>query len=409
MIADSGDIRSVLRPADDGLSHARLAQVLAALEAGDARTADSLLAAEAGSESGPRRLDDTQWLADLAQARMAAQDWSAALLIQRILQAAGHTGQESLLPWLTWRAEHQPAFHAQFEARAPLDRLKRFLDRRLPHAVTAIRTERMPPGLVAMAIFRHHLRVEGTDEEVVIIEKVLSTEPYDLARIEQEHLLFSAMPAAALMAPDYVGRLVEGRFASNFHGFFPGWPLDIARWVATHSGLLYRYWCIVPPMSVRGGPRIAPIYLDHLARIIAQDVPPQVLPLLDRQPLPAIAARLAERAAAIEEVVRIVPRFVFHDDLHCGNILVNEIGQMAIIDWDNWAVAPIGTGWQFHATEDWIPEIDLDRITWARELPSGIGRDQLMLMAAFWGWHKALRESKWLLAARWLEKIARYA
>jgi hypothetical protein len=32
-----------------------------------------------------------------------------------------------------------------------------------------------------------------------------------------------------------------------------------------------------------------------------------------------------------------------------------------------------------------------------------------MLMAALWGWNKALRDSKPDLAARWLEKLVRYA
>jgi hypothetical protein len=74
-----------------------------------------------------------------------------------------------------------------------------------------------------------------------------------------------------------------------------------------------------------------------------------------------------------------------------------------------WALAPIGTGWRFYATHEVLAEPEVDRIGWARALPPEVTGHNMMLMASLWGWHRALRDQKLELAARWLEKLVRYA
>jgi hypothetical protein len=393
----------------NSVDHAALDQAVQALEQGDAAAAEAAMARACPELGGAALLRDPARLDQLAKELNADLAWSSALLVHRLKVAAGHLGYGDLRPWLAWRVANQPIFHQMFEDAAPLARLRTHLEAQLGQRIASMRTERMRPGLIAMAIFRHHVTLEGSGREVAIVEKVLSTEAYDVRRVEHEDLLFTKMPAAALMATPYYGMKQDGPFASSFHEFFAGEPLDLSRWVLTNAELLYRYWSIVPPEALRRGPKIAPVYYDNLFRLQQGEVPPQVAAHLHVLTPEEVARLINERRESIDAKIAAMPRFVFHDDLHCGNILVDPRGAMAIIDWDNWAMAPLGTGWHFHAEEDWIEEIQLERVTWARPLPPGMGVRELMLMASLWGWHKALREAKWLLAARWLEKILRYS
>jgi hypothetical protein len=397
-------------PESEGLSAkgTSLRDALACLRGNDTPGAERALAAALGpNEKG--WLSASWRLTEQAEAMTASLDWTNAHLVYEILVASGRARFDWIRDRLAWRAAHLTAFLDRFEKTPAIDRLRDFLEKQLGRPVDRIETARLKPGFVGMAIYRHRIAFADGGPPLAMIEKVLSAEARDTRRVRHEQLLFTSMPAEDLLAPPYYGVLAEGDFVSCFQGFFPGEPLALDLWIATQADLLYRYWMMPPPPKLAKGPFLGPHYLDQLRRIIAKDVPKDVKRALRAVSLDEAAETLRGRSAAVEAAIVATPVFVFHDDLHCGNILVDGAGGMAIIDWDNWALAPLGTGWCFYSTAEEIPPIDIERIRAARVLPPEIGQRELMLMAALWGWNKALRDSKPDLAARWLEKLVRYA
>lgn len=385
-----------------------LRNALARLRADDKPGAEQSLAAALGpckggwlAASGP--------LSSRAEAMTAALDWVGAHLVYEILVASGRARFDWIRSRLAWRAAKLPEFRARFEVTPPIDRLRHFLEGQFRRPVARIGTKRMTPGFVGMAIYRHRIDFADGDAPVTLIEKVLSNEARDMRRARHEQLLFTSMPPDQLLAPPYYGLLAEGDFVSCFQGFFPGEPLALDLWIPTQEALLYQYWTMLPSPRLSSGPYLAVNYIDRVRQVIAKDVPKHVRRALRAVSLDEAALTLARRFGAIEATIAAMPVFIFHDDLHCGNILVDGAGGMAIIDWDNWSLAPLGTGWCFYSTAETLPEIDIPRLRAGRDLPASCGQRELMLMAALWGWHKALRESKAELAARWLERVVRHA
>ncbi len=383
---------------------AALAIAVDSLRSDNRAAAEAALAGAFGAAPAGGWLAATEALAARAQALVEAMDWIAAHRVYEILVQLGHRYFDWHRERLAWRARNQDAFRAQFEAQDPILRLRPFLEEKLGRPISSITTKALKPGYVGMAIYRHRIRFADGDDRLVIIEKVMSDECRDTRRVDAERLLFTIVPPASLLAPPYHGVLPMGSFVSTFQGFSPGAPLPIADWAETYAALLYRYWSVVPSERLTGGPRLAKVYLDRVREVIEKKLPEQVPHYLRTTAIDDAALVLSRSFSSIEERVARMPIFVFHDDLHCGNILVDEAGAMSIIDWDNWALAPIGSGWMFYAMDDPDP-IDMERLRAARALPEAVTAEDLMLMAALWGWHKALRDAKYDLAARWLERL----
>ncbi len=388
--------------------HAVLAEALSLLQGGDRAAAEACLAPLLGRPAGAC-LSDAAPLVALAEDLSAATRWTTAQLAYALLVEAGHRDQEWIAKRVAERAQLQDAFIARFEETPPIDRLGAYLSTRIGRPVARLDTTRMRPGLIGMALFRHAITFADGGQGLSVVEKVMRTERRDMRRIRAEYLLFSNVDAAALMAPAHFGTLQAEPFVSSFQEFFDGTPLPIDRWMTTHDELLYRYWAQVPPARLSSGPSLVPIYVDRLKELVAKQLPPGVEKHLRRHSADDVALVLARRFDSIVAQLEAMPLFVFHDDMHCGNILVGGDGAMRIIDWDNWALAPIGTGWRFYATDDVVEEPDPARISWARALPPEVTGYTMLLVAALWGWHKALRDQKPELAARWLEKLVGHA
>jgi len=387
---------------------AGLTAALASLRGGDRAAASAHLAPLLGRDPDAC-LRETGPLVALAEELSAATKWRTAHLAYSLLVEAGHRDQEWIAGRVAERAALQDDFIARFHDTAALERLGAFLAQATGHPVASLATTRMRPGLIGMALFRHDIAFADGAAPLSVVEKVMRSDKRDMRRVRAEALLFDNIDAERLMAPRHFGVLVDGPFTSTFQAFFDGAPLPLDRWMATHDELLYRYWAQVPPASLERGPSLVPVFLDRLRDLVAKVVPPAVEPHLRHYSLDDVALILARRHDQLAELLQRMPLFVFHDDMHCGNILVGAEGGMTIIDWDNWALAPIGTGWRFYATDDALPEPDPARIGWARTLPPEATGYNMMRMAALWGWHKALRDSKPELAARWLEKLVRHA
>ncbi len=390
-----------------------LTEAWALLQAGDRAAAAARLAPVLGRPPEaclPETcLDDAAPLLAVAEALPAASRWQEAKLAYALLVEAGHRRHGWLVEAMAERAILQDAFIARFEATPVMERLGAFLGARIGRAVAGLATTRMRPGLIGMALFRHDITFADGGPPLSVVEKVMRTEKRDLRRVRAEHLLFAHVEAERLMAPRHFGTLEAEPFVSIFQAFFDGAPLPIERWMATHDELLYRYWALVPPAGLAKAPSLVPVFLDRLKQLAARSLPSGVEPHLRAYSVDDVALILTRRFDQIVAVLHAMPLFVFHDDMHCGNILVDAEGSMTIIDWDHWALAPIGTGWRFYVTDESLPEPEVDRIEWARALPPEATGRNLMLMASLWGWHKALRDHKLELAARWLEKLVRHA
>ncbi|MGG5811815.1 phosphotransferase family protein [Falsiroseomonas sp. CW058] len=359
-------------------------------------------------EDGAALLHSESRLLALAEERLFASDWPAAHALHEILHALGRTAHEWLRTRLDWRVRHLPRFRATFEAQPALARLGTVLAARLGRPVTSVASTRLRPGYIGVALFRHEVAFADGGAPLVLIEKVMSDERRDRRRIDHEHLLFTNVPPARLLAPAYFGTVADGPFVSVLSGFAEGDPLPLDRWVATHGELLHHYWAIAPEGALLRGPNVAENYRARLRDVIARQLPREVTDRLRGVTAEDASIALARRFTAISDTIDAMPLFVLHDDLHCGNILVDGQGGMSVIDWDNWALAPLGSGWRFHTTEDEVPAPDLARLHAARPLPPGVMPRDILLMAALWGHHKALRDGKHELAARWLEKILRF-
>ncbi len=393
--------------------HAALADALALLRGGDRAAAAARLAPALGRPVEAWQTDttlgDAAPLVALAEELSGLSRWKTARLAYELLVEAGHGDQAWIAGQTAERAALQDAFVARFEATPAMERLAPFLGGVTGHPVAALATTRMRPGLFDMALFRHAITFADGAAAVEVVEKVMRSDKRDRRRTHAEGLLFATMNADWLMAPRHLGTLEDGPFISTFQAFFDGTPLPIDRWMTTHDELLYRYWAKVPPPGLGQGPSLVPVFVDRLKALIARTLPQGVEAQLRAYSIDDVALILARRFDHIVALLDAMPMFVFHDDMHCGNILVGANGGVTIIEWDNWALAPIGTGWRFYATHDVLPEPEVDRIGWARALPPQATGHNMMLMASLWGWHRAVRDRKPELAARWLEKLVRYA
>lgn len=384
-----------------------LGAALDAVRAGEVAAAERLLGDALGTPP-EGLLQDASRLAAIAEERLVEMDWPAAHLLHEILAARGHARFDWLRTRLAWRAAHLEEFRATFEATEPAERLAELLGERIGRKVAAIRSRRMRPGFIGLALIRHDLDFADGGPPLSLVEKVMSSEKRDQRRVNHEHLLFGNMPAERLLAPAYFGAHRQGSFISTFAAFFGGKPLPLERWAATQAELMQHYWAVEPAKKVLRGPNVAQNYRDRLRAIIAGELGEAVTSRLRDVTAEDASHALARRFTAISDTIEAMPLFVLHDDLHCGNILVDDAGGMTIIDWDNWALAPLGSGWRFYMTDDEVPALDSARLRAARRLPPGITDRDLMLMAALWGHHKAMRDGKHELAARWVEKIVRF-
>ncbi len=396
----------------DGL-HAALADALALLRGGDRAAAAARLAPVLGRQAEAFQpdscLSDAAPLVAVAEELSGISRWKTAQLAYELLVEAGHAGQAWSAGQAAERAALQDAFVARFEATPAIERLAPFLGGATGHPVAALDTTRMRPGLFDMALFRHAIAFADGTAGVEVVEKVMRSDKRDIRRAHAEGLLFGTVDADRLMAPRHFGTLEDGPFVSTFRAYFDGTPLPIDRWMTTHDELLYRYWAKAPPPGLAKGPSLVPVFVDRLKELIARTLPAGVEAQLRACSIDDVALIVARRFDHIVALLDSMPMFVFHDDMHCGNILVGADGGMTIVEWDNWALAPIGTGWRFYATHEVLAEPEVDRIGWARALPPEVTGHNMMLMASLWGWHRALRDQKLELAARWLEKLVRYA
>lgn len=391
-------------PADPAPLHAALERV----RAGEIDAAERLLGPALGLAKPAGLLKGASKLAAIAEERLVAMDWPAAHLLHEILAARGHGRFEWLRSRLAWRVANLEEFRATFEATPPMERLGAVLGERIGRKVAGMRSQRMRPGFIGVALIRHELDFADGGPGLALVEKVMSSEKRDQRRVNHEHLLFGNMPAERLLAPAYLGAQRQGAFISTFAAFFDGQPLALEKWAATQTELMRHYWSVEPAEKVLRGPNVAENYRERLRAIIAGELEQAVVAELRGITAEDAAHALARRFNAISDTIEAMPLFVLHDDLHCGNILVDDAGRMTIIDWDNWALAPLGSGWRFYMTDEEVPALDSGWLRGARKLPPGITDRDLMLMAALWGHHKAMRDGKSELAARWVEKIVRF-
>jgi hypothetical protein len=383
---------------------ALLEQALAEIGAGRPDGARPLLLRAFGGAAGADPLAEPARLAALAEQLMVRLDWHEAFLLHEMLRLLGHRQWEWLRTRLAWRAEHRDEFRATFIDQPVMQRVAPHLAWALRRDVAAIRSQSLRPGFVGMALFRHDVAFADGGPPMRVVEKIMSTETRDRRRVNHEWLLFKHTPTDRLLAPAYFGSKEEGSFISTFAAFCEGRTLPLASWTATHDALMQRYWGIEPKAELLAGPNVAENYRQRLRDIIAGTVPDAVRDNLRHMTLRDASHALARRLGAIEDTIAAMPLFILHDDLHSENILVDADQRMTVIDWDNWALAPLGSGWRFYMTDN-VPEIDIAPLREARTLPPGIMTRDLMLMAALWGFHKAIRRSEHPLAARWLERI----
>ncbi len=115
----------------------------------------------------------------------------------------------------------------------------------------------------------------------------------------------------------------------------------------------------------------------------------------------------AGRIEAAERALDTLPSFVFHGDLHAGNMLRDETGRVTVIDRDTWALAPVGVGWPIPEPDGaWVPPIDLDRLRATRGLRPKHGERDLLLAAAVHASMKAVRRKRWPVVAHRLALLA---
>jgi hypothetical protein len=389
-------------------SHRALHAALEALEAGRQEEARAMLAPLVAPLMEPGRayeLADHQPLVTLAEGYNASLDWAGGHLVYQVLVAAGHAGFVDRRDWLAKRVAVQEQFLAHFEGETSLARLGQVLGPRLGGQVRGIKTTRMRPGMVAMALYRHEVTLEGRSSPVVVVEKTFRDRKADIEKLTLQDLLFTTVPPQRLFAPAYYGMLRGGSFGSSFHAMVPGESLPPSRWERTWRELMYYYWSEAPHPRLAAGKKLMRQVMSDLRHVAAGGLRPAMRAhLSDRLRGDGAASAAAARMAAIEAAVAPLPLFVLHDDLHAGNILVDEQGSLSVIDWDRWWLAPIGAGWPVPFTPEDGEAMSLDRITWARPLPAGVGTSQMMLAAALWAWQLATRHEHPKDAARYLER-----
>lgn len=385
---------------DAGLAHAALRGALDALRGDRRAEAWAALAPLLPPHTGGDIAADPAPLLGMAQESNARLDWIGGLLAYEVLVAAGHARFAKQQDWMARRAALQHDFHAQFEARSSFGRLAEVLGMRLRRPVTAIATTRLRPGLVAMAVYRHAVTLEGEAAPAVLVEKVFGDRRTDAVKVAQKDLLFGAMPAARLRAPRYHGLHREGRFTSVLLDMAEGDPLPLERWDPVVRELLYHFWCEAPPTSLARGLTLARPMLETLRAIAGGREAATLHAALGGMDA---AALLAGSLPALERLVAAMPVFVLHDDLHAGNILVDAEGVPRLIDWDRWWLAPIGAGWPL--LEEDAPPMLPSRITWARPLPFGVDTRELMTVAAMAALYRSMRGGRIAQAAQHLKRV----
>ncbi len=389
-------------------SHRALRTALEALEAGrreEARAVLTPLVAPLLQPGCDDVLADHAALVALAEQYNASLDWAAGHLVYQVLVAAGHAGFADRRDWLAKRVAVQKKFLAHFEGETSMARLGRVLGPRLGGQVIGIQTTRMRPGMVAMALYRHEVTLEGRSRPVVLVEKTFGERRTEIEKLELQDLLFTTVPPQRLFAPAYYGMVRNGPFGSSFHAMIPGETLPLSRWERTWRELMYYYWSEPPHPRLATGKYLMHQIMGDLRYVASGGLRPAVRAHLgDRLRADGAASAAAARMAAIEAALAPLPLFVLHDDLHAGNILVDEQGTPSVIDWDRWWLAPIGAGWPVPFSPEEGEAMSLDRITWARPLPAGVGTSQMMLAAALSAWQLATRHEHPQAAACYLER-----
>jgi hypothetical protein len=381
-----------------------------ALEAAEAMLAPVLPAAR----EGERLVRDPAPLVRHVAEATRVQAWRVAQAACDILISAGHPGMKGRGRWLAARAKDEDAFRAQFLDRPALERIGPALSDRLGAPVLAIETTAMPPGEVALALYRHEVTLAGAGRPLSIVEKVYGDRDRDAAKVALQALLFGAMPPAALLAPDWHGTLRDGRFASVLKGFAGRHPLPGARWQAAHAALMLHYWSLAPSAALLAAAppavQLRHALQDWVAHVALGQVPQGLRDAMGAEALGRVARTLSRRLPRLREVLDWLPLFVFHGDLHAGNMLLDEAGRLRVIDWDTWALAPVGVGWHVPDDPGQAPlPIDMAALRAARPRENWQGEAELAIAALAYGSMKAVRRKRWATVARRLDLLAELA
>jgi aminoglycoside phosphotransferase (APT) family kinase protein len=142
-----------------------------------------------------------------------------------------------------------------------------------------------------------------------------------------------------------------------------------------------------------------------LDRVLDRSTIDQLGQYIDKPAIEGLAGFLDRNKVSILDLLNRMPTFIFHLDLHEGNVLLDAAGEPKVIDWEQWAIAPLGFGWSSMDPEGGLPAIDMHRLRAARPLPDAIRERDLWLMAAIWGCYSALEREDHRLAATWLQRL----
>jgi hypothetical protein len=351
---------------------------------------------------------------ELAKIHLFSRDWRSAFSVYAMLYLSGHEQYAWICHRLARRVENESLFNSLFENEHHKSRILKHISEQLGKEIRHIETTRSKLGYIGIASFRHKLDLaNSTNSEPKqseqrtpdIYEKVFDSSDEQKANLEV--LLFESVSPTLLVSPNFYGAIEIGEFKSMLYEFIDGAnEVGQDEWYKIEKQLLYQHWSVAPPAALMNDPRVDQSFARKILECILESTKLEILrKYIDKSSFENLLTFLDNNRTVLFELVDRMPSFIFHRDLCESNVLLDSKLMPKVIDWEQWALAPIGFGWSPLARESEVPKIDMQRIRGARSLPDDIGEHHLLLMAAIWASYSAIERKDYQLAAAWLKRF----